>query len=304
MASAEGAVEAEVRGPERAGPPGPRRRRRRRRRAGPAVEASARRGRDAAGGRHPPVRQRSAPPATTNHVQRRAAAPAPATTATVAAPVPGRPTPAPDGATSTNAPRAAAATTARVAGTSALRDQRTAARGGTRREPAAGAPASDGIPARSAGAAAGSSSTAKGRPRSRGRCPPLSRHRSPQDGQRADQDGQVHGERPVVDVVHVEGDGLLHQLRRPLTCHRPVMPADPQAPPGVALELLGVHRRRAGADQRHVASQHVPQLWQLVERRPPEEPATRVTRGSSRILNSRPSVRSGSPADQSWASRR
>jgi hypothetical protein len=50
------------------------------------------------------------------------------------------------------------------------------------------------------------------------------------------------------------------------------------------------HRQRPGADERHLAAQHVEQLGQLVEREAPQDPPDGVTRGSLRILKIAPSA--------------
>ena len=65
---------------------------------------------------------------------------------------------------------------------------------------------------------------------------------------------------------------------RPLTCAQPVMPGLIAQAPALALGvLLDLHgQRRARADQRHLAAQHVEQVRQLVERGPCA--ATRPTR--------------------------
>ena len=59
-------------------------------------------------------------------------------------------------------------------------------------------------------------------------------------------------------------------------------PGDHREPPGVALgvelgELLAVAElERPGADQAHLAHQDVPELRELVQAGPPEEPAQRA----------------------------
>ena len=105
------------------------------------------------------------------------------------------------------------------------------------------------------------------------------RARAARPGTVREQDLHVEPERAAAHVLEVERDHLLERQLRAAAdlpqagdarldgeAREPVL--------GVALDL--VLDRRARADQRHVAAQHVPQLRQLVEARAAQEPRRRA----------------------------
>ena len=83
------------------------------------------------------------------------------------------------------------------------------------------------------------------------------------------QDPQIERQRPVLDVPQVELDPLGPRQRRAAVDLRP--PGDPRLDGEPATLALGVlldldRERRARADDRHLAADHVPQVRKLVER--------------------------------------
>src|SRR5262245_40469022 len=93
---------------------------------------------------------------------------------------------------------------------------------------------------------------------------------------RADEDLEVEPGRAMVDVPDVELDPLLPWQRRPTVHLRPARQARPHleaAPLALRVRVHLVAESRAGADQAHLAAEHIPELRQLVERRPPEQAA-------------------------------
>src|SRR5579862_8960989 len=95
---------------------------------------------------------------------------------------------------------------------------------------------------------------------------------------RAQQDLQVEQRRAVLDVPEVELDPLRPAETRAAVHLRPAGDAglDVEPVPLTIVVLLDlVAERRARADQRHVAADDVPELRQLVERKPPEQAAGR-----------------------------
>src|SRR5215471_4334251 len=91
---------------------------------------------------------------------------------------------------------------------------------------------------------------------------------------RAEQDPGVDAWRPVLDVPEVEVDSLVPGERRATVDLCPAGQARlhreaAQLPLGVALDLVA--KRRPRPDHRHLAAHDVPELRQLVDRRPAEE---------------------------------
>src|SRR5438094_653777 len=93
---------------------------------------------------------------------------------------------------------------------------------------------------------------------------------------RAQQDLQVDERRPVLDVPQVELDPLGPGEPRPAVDLRPARDARPDVEP-VTLPLVVlvdlITERRPRPDDRHVAAHNVPELWQLVQRQPAQDPA-------------------------------
>src|ERR671911_1276954 len=98
----------------------------------------------------------------------------------------------------------------------------------------------------------------------------LIRAGSPDDRrERLEDDGDVHGRRPMVDVVEVEPHGLLPRQVGP-PAHLP-QPGDARFDQQSAVDVVLVHvdlglERRPRPHHRHLPSEHVPQLRQLVDR--------------------------------------
>src|SRR5687767_14526124 len=89
------------------------------------------------------------------------------------------------------------------------------------------------------------------------------------DSYRTQEDPEVEPPRPVLDVPEVELDPLVPAQLRAAVDLRPAR--QPRADREPAALALGVLRdldldRRAGADDRHVAAQHVDEVRQLVDR--------------------------------------
>src|SRR5437763_5681334 len=93
---------------------------------------------------------------------------------------------------------------------------------------------------------------------------------------RAQQDLQVDERRAVLDVPEVELDPLRPGEPRPAVDLRPARDPGPDIEP-VALPLVVlvdlVTERRPWSDDRHLAADDVPELRQLVQRQPPQDPA-------------------------------
>src|SRR5437868_10349789 len=93
---------------------------------------------------------------------------------------------------------------------------------------------------------------------------------------RAQQDLQVDERRAVLDVPEVELDPLRPGEPRPAVDLRPAGDPGPDVEP-VALPLVVlvdlVAKCRPRPDDRHVAANDVPELRQLVQRQPPQDPA-------------------------------
>src|SRR5712691_6763026 len=90
------------------------------------------------------------------------------------------------------------------------------------------------------------------------------------------EDLQVEPRRAVLDVPDVQLDPLRPGKRRTAAYLRPAGDArlhvePPCLPRRVALDLIA--QRRARPDDAHLATDHVPELWELVERKPAENPA-------------------------------
>src|SRR4051794_35407043 len=93
---------------------------------------------------------------------------------------------------------------------------------------------------------------------------------------RAQQDLQVDERRPVLDVPEVELDPLGPGELRPAVDLRPAGDARPdvEAVPLPLVVLVDlVPERRPRPDDRHVAAHDVPELRQLVQRQPTQDPA-------------------------------
>src|SRR6185436_17404814 len=90
------------------------------------------------------------------------------------------------------------------------------------------------------------------------------------------QDRKVEAQRAVLDVPDVELDALGPGELRAAVHLRPAREAGPEVEPMplVLVVLLDlVAQRRPRADDAHVAAQHVPQLWELVDRGSPQDAA-------------------------------
>src|SRR5688572_7458963 len=94
-------------------------------------------------------------------------------------------------------------------------------------------------------------------------------------GNGPDQDAGVERQRPGVDVLDIELDPAFEGDVAPALHLPQTRDARPHAEPahvrGIGDPLDVTPRQRARSDQRHVATQDVPELRQLVERRPPQE---------------------------------
>jgi len=92
----------------------------------------------------------------------------------------------------------------------------------------------------------------------------------------ATEDLQVKHQRPVVDVPEVQSQRLVPgQVTAPADLPEAGEPGlHPQAAHGIRLVLCDLARkRRPRTDQGHLASHHVDQLRQLIQREPPQDPA-------------------------------